>query len=150
MYKARVQDAPKSNLIIKKTKKYMTTPKPKKAPAKKASPKEAAPKKAAPKKAALTAKPPATLKTATVHYDVNFFGGTGEIDLEGAGIDETFTKDGGFDVSQSVGGQITTVTGFTGGSGEHIDVTVTEDGSQIGSGSFSGNTINSDIRYTVK
>jgi hypothetical protein len=144
----------------KKTpKKKKAAPK-KKAPAKKNTPKKAAPKKAAQKKAApekkvtgkllLVDRPSANQQVTTVHYDVKFFGGPGEIDLSGENIDVTLTSDDNFDVSQTIGSQVTFVGGFTGGGGAHIDVTVTENGSQIGSGSFSGNTFNKAIKYTVK
>lgn len=140
----------------------MTTPK--KAPKKKKAfpnnnnksrPKKAAPKKAARKtkvtgKRFLVARPLGNKPMATIHYDVKFFGGTGEIDLSGENIDVTLTSNDGFDVSQSVGDQVVVVAGTTGGGGAHIDVTVTENNNPIGSGSFSGNTFNSGIDYTVK
>ena len=131
----------------------MATPQPKKAAKKKTSSKKA-PVKTAPKKAAgkrlLVTRALANQPISTVHYDVKFFGGTGEIDLSGENFDLTLTSNDNFDVSQSVGSQATFVGGFTGGGGAHIDVTVTENDSQIGSGSFSGNTFNSGIQYTVK
>ena len=148
----------------------MTSPQPKKTPKKKkAAPKKVASKRAAspktpgkkdpPGKAAvkkaigkrlLVARPLANQTIAGVRYEVKFFGGTGEIDLAGENIDVTLTSNDNFDVSQSIGSQVTIVGGFTGGGGAHIDVTVTENGSQIGAGSFSGNTFNSAIKYIVK